>query len=236
MLTAQNITVRHGKKIALQNVGIVVHQGEILALVGPNGSGKTTLLRVLSGNLIPNDGQITWENRPLGQIPARERAQILAFVPQETAMPFSYSVEECVALGEASREAREEAIALMELESFRHTPLPHLSGGERQRASIARGLAQKTPYLLLDEPTAHLDLRYQDRLFTFLKEHTRKPTVSKNNLGVVLVLHDLASARRVADRFIVLDKGEVHSMGGAKDVLTSEMLESVYGIPATFIL
>jgi iron complex transport system ATP-binding protein len=222
--------VRYGKKIALHNVDIEVNLGEIVALVGPNGSGKSTLLRVLSGNLSPHAGEVSWEDRALKMLTPQERRKTLAFVPQETQMPFSYTVEECVALGEKSKEAREAAIALMELESLRHMPLPSLSGGERQRAGIARGIAQETPYLLLDEPTAHLDIRYQERLFSFLQAQTQA-----KKMGVVVVLHDLYRARHLADRVLVLHQGTVQAAGDPKTVLTEALLERIYGVPAAFL-
>jgi iron complex transport system ATP-binding protein len=231
VLSLQNITLRYAKKIALKSVSMTVEQGEVLAVVGPNGSGKSTLLKVLSGNIPPSDGEVRWDDLPLTKISARLRAQTLAFVPQETQMPFAYTVEECVALGEKNKEAREAAVALMELESLRHTPLPSLSGGERQRAGIARGIAQQTPYLLLDEPTAHLDVRYQERLFGFLK--TQAET---KKLGVVVVLHDLERARRIADRVLVLHQGEIVGMGSPKAVLTPDLLKEIYGVSASFFL
>jgi iron complex transport system ATP-binding protein len=230
VLTCQNITVRYGKKIALDCVDLTIEIGEIVALVGPNGSGKSTLLRVLSGNLSPQEGNVVWANRALKRLSPLERKNTLAFVPQETPMPFAYTVEECVALGEKNKEAREAAIALMELETLRHMPLPTLSGGERQRAGIARGLAQETPYLLLDEPTAHLDIRYQERLFTFLRAQTEM-----QKRGIVVVLHDLHRARRIANRVLVLHQGAVQAVGNPQAVLTAELLERIYGVPASFL-
>jgi iron complex transport system ATP-binding protein len=208
MLSAQNITVRYGKKIALQSVSLNVAPGEIVVLVGPNGSGKSTLLRALSGNVGVQEGQVLWDETPLAKITPTMRQRTLAFVPQETAMPFAYTVEECVGLGEQSKEAREAAIEIMELDSLRHTPLPQLSGGERQRAGIARGIAQQTPYLLLDEPTAHLDARY----------------------------HDLARAAQIADRVLLLQHGTVQGEGESNVVLTAETLERVYQVDASYFL
>lgn len=231
MLKAESITVGYKNKAVLSSLTMVAEPGSITVLVGPNGSGKSTLLRCLAGALRPSSGRITISGKDLYRMSANRAAHEIAYVSQETAMPFAFTVGELVSLANRAgggQAASKEAVAMLDLEMLEASALNSLSGGEQQRAAIARGLAQQTPYLLLDEPTAHLDLRYQAALFRMLRKRSRD-----SGSAIVVVLHDLTLAARCADNIILLNNGIVEKQGAVADVITEELLERVYRVPVT---
>lgn len=232
------MTVRYGGTAALADVSFEIARGETVAIIGPNGSGKSTALRALAGLVRPASGSATVEGSPVSVTAPRDLARLVAYVPQETSVPFDFSVRDIVAMGRSpylpawgfeSRDdlaAVEEAIDLMDLGAFAERSILDVSGGERQRAMIARALAQHTPVLLLDEPAANLDLRYQADLYALMARLRRE-----RGLTTVLVSHDLnaaASCRRV----IVLLDGRVRRIGPPAEVLTAEMVAEVYACRA----
>lgn len=219
----------------LQDVSVSVRRGEVAALIGPNGSGKSTLLRVLGGALKPSQGRVSVGGESVYGMSARALACRLAFVPQDNPAPFAFSVAELVALGANAAEAAgapsadtriENALRLFDLTDFANRSLTNLSGGERQRAALARAWAQNTPFVLLDEPTAHLDLRHQSLLLQAVQHAARE-----ENRAVLLVLHDLNLAQSCADSFVLLERGRVVARGTAGDVLIPRVLEPVYQTP-----
>jgi iron complex transport system ATP-binding protein len=215
-----------------------VRRGERVALLGSNGSGKTTLLRLLAGTLAPRAGRVLLEGEPVTSLPHRERARRLAVVPQDTSMAFDFTVMEMVLMGrtphlgalglerpEDLRAARD-ALRLAGILPLAARPLSRLSGGERQLAVIARALAQRPRVLLLDEPTAHLDIRHRIQIAGVLERLNRE-----EGLTILATSHDINLAARHARRMILLDAGRVAADGEPADVMRPDLLSAVYGTP-----
>ncbi|WP_394793194.1 ABC transporter ATP-binding protein [Armatimonas sp.] len=209
----------------LKQVSVAIPNGKLTGIIGPNGAGKTTLLRCLAGELHPQQGTVTLgDNRDLSTWRARERAQRIAYLPQNTVFAFAFTTQELVGLHAASPSSLQEALDTLELTALATRSLLSLSGGERQRVAIARALAQQTQFLLLDEPLTHLDLHYQNRLLAFLKQRTL------NGATIIVVLHDLRQAQHWCDHLIVLTEGQVHTQGTPEQTLTPENLSTVFRI------
>ena len=218
----------------LKRVSVAIPNGKLTGIIGPNGAGKTTLLRCLAGELPPQQGTVTLgdnlgTNRDLSTWRARERAQHIAYLPQTTVFAFAFTTQELVGLHAASPSSLQEALDTLELTALATRSLLSLSGGERQRVAIARALAQQTPLLLLDEPLAHLDLHYQNRLLAFLKQR------SQSGATIIVVLHDLRQAQHWCDHLIVLTEGQVHTQGTPEQTLTPENLSTVFRITSDAI-
>lgn len=223
----------------LDEVDLVVSAGEIVVLVGPNGAGKSTLLSVLSGDLVPTDGIVELDERPLTSWSARDLAKRRAVLLQKQGLAFGFGVEEVVRMGRSpwwrtEREDDDDRVVAQSMERADVTELaqrrfPTLSGGEQARTSFARVLAQETPVILLDEPTAALDIGHQETLLTVARDAARA------GASVVVVLHDLSLAAAYADRVCVLAQGRVRADGPPRVVLTSELLSEVYRHPVQVI-
>lgn len=239
LLAADGVSHDFGAGPVLEGVEIELRAGELVCVVGPNGAGKTTLARVLSGVLSPRFGRATFEGRALAELSRREVARAVAVVPQSLEVPFPYSVREMVEMGRAPRLGplgrtgeRDRRIVARELcrlglTALAHRRFPTLSGGERQRVLLARAFAQETPALLLDEPTAHMDLGH--RLFAF--ESLRAwVEASQPVRGALVVSHDLQLAARFADRIVVLDHGRVDVQGSPAHALSVERIERIWGV------
>jgi iron complex transport system ATP-binding protein len=226
-LGVRSATVRYGKRVALDSVSLCFAPGQIVALLGPNGAGKSTLLAALSGTQPLTAGDVFLGDRRIEHSGAAARAQQIAFVPQATPAPFAYTAQEMVALGAACapqpERALPDALAALGLTALKDRRLTALSGGERQRCAIARALAQQTPWLLLDEPAAHLDLRYQRQLIQVLSARARS-----THVGVIAVIHDLNLALSLADRLILLHGGTVAADGPPESVVDGGRLSTVY--------
>lgn len=225
----------------LDNVSFQVDEGEVLGVVGPNGSGKTSLLKVMARLMIPQQGQIDLFGQDLASLAQREVARIVGVVPQDTQQLFPFTVTETVLMGRfphrpASRwtggfgwESREDvaiaeyAMTTMDVAHLAQRAVTDLSGGERQRAMIARALAQTPNVLLLDEPTAFLDLQHQVEIGSVLRR-----LKDERGLTVILVSHDLNLVSQYCDRLILLDEGRVIRLGGPEEVIESDVLETVY--------
>ena len=170
---------------------------------------------------------------PLFSLPSHRQARKMAFVPQDTLSSFPFSVEELIRLGNPQRESKEEfdaTLGLFDLTAQRYQSITTLSGGQRHRAHLARAWAQRTDFLLLDEPTAHLDISHQERL-----KKTIQMSARENQRGFIVALHDLAFAARLAHRLILLHDGDVLADGAPKNVLTSDNLKAAYQIDASMI-
>lgn len=225
------------EKYVLSGVSITVEGGEVLFLLGANGSGKTTLLECLCGVRFPQAGEISVDGLPFSVLSARERAKRIAYVPQFPEAAFAYTVEEMVLFGRAPHvgpfgrpekkdyEKVEEALSQVGLENLRARPVNTLSGGERRLVLIARGLAQEAPYLLLDEPDAHLDPANQHRVLSAVRALARK------GLGVVATTHNPNSALLYGQKVILLRTGKILAEGDPYRVLSPEILREAYGIP-----
>ncbi len=228
--------VRNGH-MALQEVSAEIPAGSITALLGPNGSGKTTLLRLILGILKPAAGQIWLAGRPLATYSRREAGRWLSWVPQDEIIPFDFTVLEYVLLGRApylnplqmpTPEDIEEAQRALHQAGIAHLAkrtLPHLSGGERQLVLIARALAQHPRILLLDEPTAHLDLSRRGQILRLLR------TLQAQGVTIILTTHDATLAADGAERVIILRQGRVEHAGPAQTILTDTILSQTYGVP-----
>ncbi len=218
---------------------LAIHPGERVAVLGPNGSGKTTLVRLACGFLRPERGEVRLEGTPVGRLPGRARARLIGTVPQESSLAFDFRVREVVALGRtpylgwfgleraADREAIQQAMEAAGVAELAERRFFSLSGGERQRVVLARVLAQQPRVLLLDEPTAHLDLAYRLRLYELVVRLNQE-----RGLTVVVVTHDLDLAARHCERVALLRDGKLYADGPTAEVLTPRNVGEVYGVEA----
>lgn len=236
LLKVDGVTFGYGRQALLYDISMQVQTGEMVGLLGPNGSGKTTLLRLLSGVLTPQQGNILLEGRDLRQWGRRGIAQRIAVVPQELHMPFAFTVVHMVSLGRipfvnflGSQNKHDAAIVQEAMEASGIAPLGQrvfnqLSGGERQRVMIAMALAQQPTLLLLDEPTSHLDIKYQIETLELVQRLNRERGVT-----VIAAMHDLNLAARYFPRLLLFQRGIVADAGPA-EVLEPGLLGRVYGI------
>ena len=221
----------------LDGVQLSVARGDLVALLGPNGSGKTTLLRLLTGQLRADRGRVLFDGTELGRWTRAELARRVAVLPQQLDLPAGFRVAELVEMGRAPHARRlfastaddERAVARALADADAHDladrMADELSGGERQRALVAMALAQEPELLLLDEPTLHLDLAHQAALLTAIRRLRQQ-----RGLTVMAVLHDLNLAAAFAPRVVVLDGGRVAADGAPDEVLTSELVQRVFGV------
>jgi iron complex transport system ATP-binding protein len=231
----REVTVRLGGRPVVQGVSTAVERGEWIALIGPNGAGKTTLLRAIAG-LVPFSGSIALDGRPVQDLRRAELARMLAVVPQEPATPPWMTVAEYVLLGRTphlgtfasegrhDRDAAASALGRLDLLGYRERPLGTLSGGEKQRVVVARALAQEARIVLLDEPTASLDIGHQQHALELLDALR-----SESGLTLVAAMHDLTLAAQYADRMLLLQRGQVALEGVPRDVLTEQAIATHYG-------
>jgi iron complex transport system ATP-binding protein len=234
-LSASNLVGGYGNRAVLHGVSLEVEPGEMLAIVGPNGAGKSTLLRMLGGRLELWQGAIEVLGAPLASFERRALARRLAFVGQDNPVAFSFTVLEVVLMGRAPHlgsfhfeSPADLMLARAALERFDLLPLAarpiqELSGGERKRVFLARALAQEPRVALLDEPTAHLDLRHVAEIFARFGELR-----AERGLAVVATLHDLNAAAMYADRVLLLKDGMAIGWGAPDAVLTEDKLREVY--------
>ena len=220
----------------LRELSFALAPGEVLGLIGPNAAGKTTVIRLLSRVLRPSRGTIMVAGEPAESLGRVAVARRIAVVPQDVPQGFPYTVEQLVLMGRFPHaparffESREDlriaraAMAMTGVEALAAEPLDRLSGGERQRVVLARALAQEPRLLVLDEPTSHLDLRYQAECVALLRRLNRD-----RGLGILLVSHDLNLAAEVSDRLLLLAGGAAVRLGAPEDVLQESLLEAVYG-------
>ncbi len=219
----------------LRGVTLALRRGEVLGVVGPNGAGKSTLLRVITRLLPATRGRVYLAGRDVGRLSRGALARSVAVVPQGAVLPAGYRVEALVAMGrtphlglwrapgEDDRRAVEGALTATGLLELRERPVEALSGGERQRVLLARALAQDPDVLLLDEPTSHLDLRFQAEVLRITRREAAR------GRSALVVLHDLNLAARACDRVAVVRGGRVVACGTPGEVLTAGLIASVYG-------
>ncbi|MFE6922310.1 heme ABC transporter ATP-binding protein [Nocardia sp. NPDC057663] len=234
-LRATGLTVQRGTRTVLEDVDFQVAAGEIVALVGPNGAGKSSLLAALAGELAPSTGTVTLEGHALAHWTHADMARRRAVLPQSHAVGFPFTAREVVAMGRApwlhtpAAEHDDDliaaALAATDVTHLAGRVFPSLSGGERARVALARVLAQDTATLLLDEPTAALDIGHQEAVLRLAA------TRAAAGAAVVVVVHDLGVAAAYADRVTVLDAGRVAVDGPPRQVLTRELLTGIYRHP-----
>ena len=236
MIEANSISFRYHKDWVLEDVSFRVEKGEFVGVIGPNGSGKTTLLKILYRLLSPQKGEILFELVPMKKMDRTDIARRIAVVAQETQLLFPFSVLETVLMGrspylghlmfesEKDLEISKRAMEGTNILPFSQRPMDELSGGERKRVFIARALAQEPEVILLDEPTANLDIHHQidflDLILTLNRER---------GLTIVMASHDMNIASEFCDRLILLRGGRIYKMGTPEEVITKENIESVYG-------
>ena len=233
-VAAKGARLALGGRTVLDAVNLAIPAGRITAVVGPNGAGKSTLLRAFAGLVTPVSGEITLDGRPLAVFDSPERARALAYLPQERAVHWPLAARAVVALGrlphrdvetaEAGAAAVNDALAAMDISDLAERPVVELSGGERARVLVARALAQQTPLLLADEPTAGLDPAHALALFELF---TR---LAAEGRTVVVALHDLSLAARFAHHVVLLAEGGIAAMGPPADVLTPRHLQPAFGV------
>jgi iron complex transport system ATP-binding protein len=235
-INVNNLSHSFGEHLVLNNISFRVPQRDFFIIIGPNGSGKTTLMKVISGILKTQNGELKILNRSIDQYHRKSLAQTIAFVPQMTLSDFPFTVNEIVLMGrspylgmlgleqENDLKIADQAIAFTGLESLAHRKLDQLSGGEQQRVFIARAICQEPDIILLDEPTASLDLAYQVRIMDLMEK-----LKTEKGITVVMVSHDVNLAAMYADHLILLHKGQVVCKGLPNEVLTYKTLEEAYG-------
>lgn len=237
MLSADNIFIKYGSREVVSGLSLELSDGKVLGLVGANGAGKTTLIKALNGTLPLSNGTLSISGRSLADYSRREIAREIAVVAQETETRFPVSVLEFVLAGrfvhggafgwesEGDLASARRALDDCDLADYGERLMNELSGGERQRVVLARALATNARILLLDEPTANLDLAHQAMMFRLVRERCRSC-----NASAVVITHDLNLAAEFADEVLMLKDGKVAAYGTPDKVLTAENIEDVFGV------
>ncbi len=236
-LSGHDLTIGYRDRVVGRHLDVVLAKGEVLALLGPNGGGKTTLLKTLLGLLAPQAGEVRLQGKPLGRYSSRERARILAYVPQSHFATFSFAVETMVLMGRTAHRslfsgptAADRAIAGQMLQRFgiahlRERPYTMISGGERQLVLLARALAQEPQFIVLDEPTANLDFGNQGKVMREIGK------LASSGHGVLFTTHDPNHAMRAAHRTYLLRGGERLGEDVTGKILSRAQLEALYEAP-----
>lgn len=231
-LVAERIGVQVGERRLLHDVSLQVTGGETVIIIGPNGAGKSTLLAALAGDLILASGRVLINDREIAQLKPKQLALLRAVLPQQSVIQFAFTCREIVEMGRGPQKnagdgdlAIDRALELVDAVELGNRMFPTLSVGEQARVSLARVLAQETPVLLLDEPTAALDLRHQQLVMQVAKR------LAARGAAIVAILHDLNLAAAYADRIVLLHRGEVVADGSPWETMTEPLLEMVFECP-----
>jgi len=234
IVSLDNVSLGLDGRGIIKNVSLDVFPGEILALVGPNGAGKSTLLSLMAGDLSPASGSATLQGKEVGSYKPEEAARLRSVLMQSNTVSFPFTVWEIVEMGRApwartpkiseDSEAIDEALERADVLHLADRRFNQLSGGERARVSLARVLAQRTPVVLLDEPTAALDLKHQEDVMSTVLG------LADQGLAVVVVVHDLSVAAAYAHRVAVVVEGRIDAVGSPGEVITAERVSRVYGV------
>ncbi len=236
-LELQNVWLAYHGKVVVKDVTFQVMPGEVVGLIGPNGCGKSTIIKAISRVISPHSGRISVDGRDVSKIPRGDLARLLGVVPQMPLLPSVFSAFEIVLMGRNPHlgllqyEGRRDlAITWQAMEktatqSLAERKVGELSGGEIQRVVIARVLAQEPKLILLDEPTANLDISHQLAVLDLIKN-----LCQENNLTVLIALHDLNLASQYCDRLILINNGQVHAQGTPREVISSRNIKEVYGV------
>ncbi|MCL0069407.1 ABC transporter ATP-binding protein [Dehalococcoidia bacterium] len=255
MLKLENVTLGYDRRTVLSDINLEVAPGELLGIIGPNGSGKSTLIKGICHLLTPKNGRVFIDGRDAASMGRSELASLVAVVPQTTTLPEAFTGFEIVLMGRTPHlgllryESRSDfdiawqAMEITKTQPFAERRVGELSSGERQRLTIARALTQEPKLILLDEPTAHLDINYQIETLDLVKG-----LCLEHDLATVAALHDLNLAAQYCDRLIMLNGGGIHAEGSPKEVITAQHIKAVYGaevcvyphpfnaLPATLII
>lgn len=234
----KDITFSYQDKVKrLDGISLDIQQGKITTILGPNGSGKSTLLGILTNNYVPQEGSVVLDGKLINKYKPKELAKKLGVVHQENTAPSDMTVEKLIYYGRLPHQStfsknsdEDEKIVKWALErtglyEHRKALLQALSGGQRQRAWIAMALAQDTPYLFLDEPTANLDIYYQYEILELVKQ-----LCEENGLTIVMVLHDINQSIQYSHEIIALKQGKVIGKGDPKEMMDEQMIKELYGV------
>lgn len=239
ILEVKNLSFSYGDKKVLDNISFNIDYGEKVIIIGPNGCGKTTLLRIISGYLKADAGEILLEGKNLDEYKAKEKAKILAMMHQESKSSFDFKVQEVVEMGrypympwdaKLSKDDKvivDRSIKLMNLDELREKSILKISGGEKARVMAAKTFAQEPRLMLMDEPVSAMDIKQEFHLMNIVK---------KSNISYAIVLHDLNLAGAFADKIVLMKKGQIISVGTAKEVLTEENIKKVYEVDSEIII
>ncbi|MEX2460097.1 MAG: ABC transporter ATP-binding protein [Paenibacillaceae bacterium] len=236
MIHVENLSKSFGAECILSHIDFSVAQGAFFGIIGPNGSGKSTLLQTISGIEPASEGQVWLEGKEVSAYSNKELARWMTVLLQDALPPVRFSVREVVEMGrypfqswlgdekEDSRHLIDSIMSRLNMTEFADRHVEQLSGGERQRVALAKSMAQQPRLLLLDEPTTYLDIGYQIQMMDYIRDWQQEA-----DLTIVAVLHDLNLAAQYCDQLLVLHGGEVLGIGTPQEILTSELIEHVYG-------
>jgi iron complex transport system ATP-binding protein len=228
-LELKDIDFSYGNTKIISSLSLSLRNGELAAIIGPNGSGKSTALKIASGILAPNKGQALLWNKDVNLYPSRERAKLVSYLPQHLELSVPFTTLELAGMGrypynDPPRLSPTDALSIVGLSGKAEQAIGALSGGERQRAFIAMMLVQGSGALLLDEPLANLDIKYQIELVKLLKA-----IVAKGDATCLMALHDITTAMHF-DRVFILKNGSLHSSGAPREIITPELLSEVFEV------
>ncbi|MFC1870461.1 heme ABC transporter ATP-binding protein [Chloroflexota bacterium] len=235
-LRLEQVSLGYGKRVVLSDINLEAKPGEMLGIIGPNGSGKSTLIRGMTHLISPSSGQIFVDGQNIHNMSRSDLARLVAVVPQNAVLPELFTGFEVVLMGRTPhlglfRYEGEKDLAIVrramevtQTTAFADRRIGELSGGERQRLTIARALAQEPKIILLDEPTAHLDINYQIETLSLVRR-----LCLEQMLAVVTALHDLNLAAQYCDRLVMLSKGQIYCHGTPREVINSQAIREVYG-------
>ncbi|CAN5422107.1 Fe(3+) dicitrate ABC transporter ATP-binding protein FecE [soil metagenome] len=242
-----NLSVGFDKHTVLENVSVQLLPSQVIAIAGPNGAGKSTLIKTMARQIKPITGTVKLNSTDIWSMRTQEFAGKVAYVPQDIESSTELTVEQMVMLGRNPHQkwwqwygdstdtnAVNKALSDTEMEKLKHKPICQLSGGERQRAALATALAQEPQFMLLDEPTSHLDFKHQNELLALLKR------LRANGIGIMIVLHDLNVIARIADNVVLIenarnggDSSKVAATGTVQQALSIENLKRVFDVNVT---
>lgn len=236
-IEVKNLKFGYREDLVIKNISFDIKQGKFLSIIGPNGSGKSTILKLLNNIYYPKSAKILIEGKDIKSFKKRDLARRMALVPQYTIINYEFTVEEVVLMGRHPYKGRferenkndaeivREALELTDTLYLKDRIITEISGGERQRVLIAKALAQEPSIILLDEPTAHLDINHQIEILNLLKKLNKEKGTT-----IVLVIHDINLGIRYSDEIIMLNKGEILGRGTPEQVITKDNIELAYNL------
>ncbi|QIB26450.1 ABC transporter ATP-binding protein [Caloranaerobacter azorensis] len=236
-IEVESLYFSYGDSLILRDINFKIKKGEFVSIIGPNGSGKSTLLKNMISIYKPNRGSIKIDGKEIREYKAKELAKKVAIVPQDTNIAYDFSVFDVVIMGRNPYLGRfqsesykdfqivEDSLKLTDTLHLKDKSINQISGGERQRVIIARALAQEPEIMLLDEPTSHLDINHQIEILSLLKKLN-----TEKSMTIIIVIHDINLAARYSSKMILLNKGEIISIGKPREVITYENIEMAYNL------